>query len=227
MGDTYMEGGAAQVSTQNPNFDPHVRPSELARLLVMSEAQLDREICRELLRRPERYQWQLVNEMSRIETGRPLAFLMPFKKYIELKGRILRYPGRLMAGLLRSRMNNGGRDFCQRIGYCKNKHRFKDALGTLEKLGPEQAWLTEEGYERLKEEFPELVEVAEEGAGALADEVIDNLVPGALVVKMVKYGLDDLCPCCKVCGGRGRIEGDTSCEKCAGSGLQTPFPGLP
>ena len=227
MAEIPIEGGA-QTANQDPEFDPKVHPSELPRLLLMNARQLDREICRELVRRPETYQWQFVQDLSRAEKGGPVGFLSPFKKYIELKGRLLRFPGKTVAGLLRERLNDGGRAICQTIAYCKNKARFTNAKSQSDALDAESAWVAEEAYERMKEEYPDLAEAAEEVVGTMIDEIADYLFPGVIAVKMFKYGLDDLCPCCKVCNGSGTLEGGVPCEPCTGSGLDSNhFPALP
>jgi hypothetical protein len=53
-------------------------------------------------------------------------------------------------------------------------------------------------------------------------------IPASLLFKIFIYSLDEICPCCKACKGKGKIAdkkiGEKECTECGGDGVQEPFP---
>jgi len=149
-----------------------------------------------------------------------LAF---FRKYVELKKKVLKIPGKAAAGLVRRRVQDGGRKFCENMAYCKGKAKIRRRLDDLAGLEDEAGLAADTALEKLREHLPDVLEFAEVSLDALSDLLGDWIIPGVFLGKVVKYGLDDLCPCCEVCDGLGEVEG-VPCHTCKGSGLKTPFP---
>lgn len=213
-------GGDSQSGLQ---FDSHLDRGEIARLFLLSESALDREICREISLRPLSFQLGFLRALMEAEGLSGLQVLAFLKKYIELKGRLLKIPGRAAAGLVRQRLPDGGREFCENMGYCKGKAEIRKKFDDLAGLEDEAGLAAATALEKLKEYIPDILEFAKESLDALSDFLGDWIIPGAFLIKVVKYGLDDFCPCCEVCDGLGEIA-EATCRRCKGSGLKTPFP---
>ena len=206
-----------------PKFDSHLDRVEIAQLLILSESALNREICREVSRRPLGFQLHFLRELIKAEGRGGPHILGTIKKYVDLKKKILKIPGRVAAGLVRKRLPDGGREFCKKMDYCKRNAGIRKKLDDLRGLEDKTGRAADTAIERLKEHLPDVLEFAESSLDALSDFLGDWIVPGVFLIKVVKYGLDDLCPCCEVCGGLGKVR-EVPCQHCNGSGLQTPFP---
>lgn len=208
---------------QPPGIQDPVRTGgklSIEQLLLLTESALDKEVVSDIgagLFRYRRIRGALAIELG---VGGAISFFAPIRWYIDTRDRVLAIPGRAAAGAARRLLPNGGYDFCKAVRYCQNKSRFGDLVGALN---------------GLEFEVPVAQEIAENNIGRIGgipeevQTVIDLLldasdfvIPLSLIVKILKFGLDDLCPCCVQCGGTGFVEGGVTCDACDGTGQARP-----
>lgn len=136
-----------------------------------------------------------------------------FKEYRKIKNAILAAPGRGTGLLIRWGSRDGGRGFCVRIRYCKRKAKIKEQMEDIGEFFDDATALNEV----LADRAPDVLEVSVELAQEIGDWVGDLLlVP--LLAKILLYGLDDICPCCKRCDGGGKTKAGKDCHYCDGTG---------
>lgn len=222
-------GSAMSQTDAGSAADSRLSQDEIARFLLLPEFELDRLIRRAFLRRPRLGRLRGMISAIQVSRSGPPAEMAGitgiFKKYIQLKRYVLRFPGEKSAALIRRYSKDGGKGVCTRIDYCRRKAWISERLGILENLSAESAIATEEATDIIVEKIPdgqEFLELAKEFLEAVTDELAENVVPPILLIKVFRYGLDDLCPCCQDCGGSGNID-RSICLKCRGDGLRVPF----
>ena len=196
---------------------------DLAQLLLLKETALDLRIQADIAELSTTEQRRVVWAMVAPDLSWRERLVDHLKRWIELKKGVLGFPGRAAAGVARRYSKNGGRDFCERIDYCRRKADIREKLGIISGMETETSLAADEALERIDEAAPELMDFAEEAFDLLSEAIADYVIPGSILIKVIKYGLDDLCPCCEACGGTGRSEG-AGCSVCSGDGLRVPFP---
>ncbi|MEO3430140.1 hypothetical protein AAFN88_14865 [Pelagibius sp. CAU 1746] len=197
--------------------------SQLAQLLLLNEAALDRKIARDLAELPEDQQGRILHDSGPEEPGTEAQRRGALERWRDFKRGVLSLPGSFAARLVRRYAPGGGEDFCRRIDYCRRKAWIGERLDALSHIEGEKAWAADQALDYLREHLPDLMDFASETFDLLSEICGDYLVPGSFLVKVIKYGLDETCPCCLPCSGSGR-SGSADCSSCRGTGLRTPFP---
>jgi len=194
-------------------------------------ARMDREsivvAAIELTRLPDHELDEIIIRRTRTTFGITRAFVASvkklriinpaaiFRRYRKIKNAIIAAPGRGVGIIIRWGTRDGGRSFCIRIRYCKRKLLIKEQLEAMGEFLDD----AEVAKEALAERAPDLLEVSVEIVEEISDWVSDALlIP--LLAKAMLYGLDDLCPCCRRCGGSGKTKAGRDCRHCEGTGQQ-------
>ena len=123
-----------------PQFDSHLDRGAIAQLLLLTESALDREICRQISRRPLGFQIGFLRALLLAEGRGGALGLAFFRKYVDLKKKVLKIPGRAAAGLVRRRFQDGGHKFCENMSYCKGKAEIRRRLDDLAGLEDEPSF---------------------------------------------------------------------------------------
>ncbi|MEP3296790.1 MAG: hypothetical protein ABJO27_09985 [Pseudoruegeria sp.] len=149
---------------------------DIPRLLLMNKRQLNKEIRRELRLQRRR--------------GIPGAFDI----YTGIKNGILGFPGKSVARFLKWKWPERRDNFCERTAYCTRVDEMAGWLNFFEK-NPEVATLPASVAAERIPWFLDFLDLANEFASEFMQEVAENLLPVALIVKIFKFGMDEYCDC--------------------------------
>ena len=182
---------------------PPVQSQQLTELLELSALERRRRAERDLGQYLLAAPINLLFGRSKLDVVRRAA-----RAYLDLKRQAQERVGLFMVLPLR-----GGRgdDICRRYEYCR---RRADFIAVLEAAQPEVI---------LAARQSDIVDWIVELTGELMEQVGDSVLPLSFLLLSLRYGLDDLCRCCKTCGGSGSTNGQT-CEACLGSGIAIDKP---
>ena len=88
-------------------------------------------------------------------------------------------------------------NLCLRIQYCQRKAWFADRLKLIEKFSEERVYSGGKAIDIINgiEGGPEMLSIAKEFAKDYVDAAVTYSIPISLIIKVFKYGLDELCPC--------------------------------
>ncbi len=227
-----------------------INDDRLAYLLLISESRLDDEIrkeifgllvkgrwisfyrlFREFLRPADRRQWPGLPELP-VPSVPGLAMMRTMRPqrrsllhwWVDTKRDLLSFPGAKINTLVRMYTDEGGRNVCAKIDYCRRKVKVSKWTNLFRDYEEEFASGVNKAAEFMVEKAAEEgLKTAKEVIGVVQEEFTDHLFPVALGAKVFKFGLDDLCPCCPSCVGAGE-KGEFKCADCRGDGLLEPFP---
>jgi hypothetical protein len=154
---------------------------DIPSLLILNKRALNREIKKEMRkRRGNRNIWDT---------------------YIGIKTKVLQFPGKTVAKLVKRFNKPGGERFCKRVQYCERKAWFKEHLKMLEEISEERMIAADTAAVKIVEHVPdgqELLDTAQEFLEEVFSEAVDYALPVSLVTKIFKYGMDELCDCNKI-----------------------------
>ncbi len=191
---------------------------EIARLLLHDEQGLNRRIWSGMLSN--------LGFVRRYFAFSAAGWTGGWRRWREFKRRILQFPGKHVAKFLRANSPDGGLSICRRLNYCRLKAALNEKLDLLEELSVAGAFAAEPAAKVIEENIPggqDLLDAIADIIAEGAEVAADTAIPVAVLIKVFKYGLEELCPCCKECGGTGRVV-DEDCNDCLADGLLHPFP---
>lgn len=222
------------------NGDNNLELNEIADLLLLSESELDVRILADLnaISPPPIYKGWIFPDDDSLEAGitlggipdaleTPMAAIKidPLQIYVKGKKYIFSLPGEKAADLIRTYSKDGGLSFCGKFDYCKQKASLRNKFVKMQNYSEEAAPILELGVDRFTKHFPDDIEwlvSIREGINSAIEDFADVAFPGTIFIKVLKYGMDDLCPCCKPCRGLG-VRGNINCSHCNGDGFREPF----
>lgn len=208
-----------------PRPRQRVELETVAKSLLLSKSALDRAILSDLTLLKLNAVLADPGAASKPRPPSEFTWKTLIRGWINLKEWGLEYTGKRLASLVRDRTSDGGRSLCKKLDYCRRKAWLRERLDMLEKLSEEQTFAAERATDFIVQRVPdgsELLTTAKEFVESVSDELVDTVIPVSLAIKIFKYGLDDLCPCCKSCEGTGKQEGGY-CTVCGGDGFRNPF----
>lgn len=187
---------------------------------------------------------QTIGAQTEAETQSIDSFYRKYRK------KVIEKPSKITANTLRKFLPYNGEKFCKDIQYCKNKAKandlkkdLKQALKDATKIsmwgGAIWIWFkkpdenintdiikTEDIKNTVEATEGVYVEVVNDALDSGIDILLagtDTVIPLSFIVMITKGSLNELCPCCEKCEGKGKDDANKICEVCKGTGSKTPF----
>lgn len=157
---------------------PRFTPNDIPALLLLNERAL--------------------NKLARKEIAARKKSKNIWDTYIGIKNAALSFPGKSIAKLIKRYGKGRGPQFCKRVRYCERKQWFKDRLRRIEELTEERIIAADAAAEKIVEYLPDgqdMIDTAKEFVEEFVSETADYVLPVSLIVKVFKYGMDELCEC--------------------------------
>lgn len=145
------------------------------------------------------------------------------EKYVDMKNYVLTLPGHTAATFILENAPEIGLKICVGFNYRRNIVTLEKNINLLKSFEWEKIYVGKTMVQivtaRLGDEnfLPTIKQVINQ----ISDDIADIAMPLSIIIKALKFGMDELCPCCNNCNGSG-ITNNADCKRCKGNGLRYP-----